>query len=161
MNLMTKSISITFGSLFIFPFVLMVYSLTPLIGRMKAIQIVGKLLSNYAAFGLNLFLPKIKSSEEYFIFQRKIKENYLYLGKLYDLQVRSETLDTIEFRVNYCPIAILLKRFGMPELRKYSCAGDWILAQKNKNYWTFKRDHTIGTGGNFCNHTYCRFVKEF
>lgn len=156
MNISTKSISVTFGFLFTFPFILMAYVFLPIFGRKKSISIVGKLLSQYASFVLSWFIPKIKSGADYFIFQQKIKRNYLVLRLINDLEIQQETNELIEFRVKFCPAATVLKKFGMADLCKYSCAGDWITAKKNQDYWTFKRDQTIGTGGKFCNHTYCR-----
>jgi hypothetical protein len=160
MNIPTKTVSVTFGALFTLPFILMVYALQPILGKKKTINIAGKMLSHYASIVLSLFIPKIKSPINYSEFQQKIKINYSVLGLLYDLTIQQETKDLIEFRVNFCPVSTVLKYFRMADLCKYSCAGDWLTAKNNRNYWIFKRDQTIGTGGKYCNHTYCGLVTN-
>ena len=152
----TKTISVTFGALFALPFVLMVFVLQPILGKKKAIKSAGKLLSHYSSFVFRLFIPASKSAGEYSFFQQKLKRNYLILASLNDLTIQQETKDLIEFRVNFCPVSMILRKFSMADLCKYSCAGDWITAKNNQNNWVFKRDQTIGTGGKYCNHTYCR-----
>lgn len=145
-----------FFFLFAIPFILQVYLLTPFFGKERAIQFVGRQLTLAASFVAKLIVPRINSKLDFSIFQQKIKRNFLFFGKLYHLRIAKETRNTIEFRFRFCPVTKIFTIFGLADLCKYSCAGDWRLAEKNKDYWTFNRDQTIGTGGTYCNHTYSR-----
>ena len=151
-----KMVLFSFFFLFTVPFILQVYVLTPFLGKERAIQIVGQQLTLAASFVAKLIVPRVNSKLDFSIFQQKIKRNFLFFGKLYHLRVVKETRDTIEFRFRFCPVSKIFTIFGLSDLCKYSCAGDWKLAEKNKDYWTFNRDQTIGTGGLYCNHTYSR-----
>jgi len=153
---MIKILSLLFFFLFTLPFVLQTYALTPLLGKKRAIRIVGKQLILAATLGAKLIVPRINSKLDFSIFKQKIKRNFLFFGKLLRLRIENETQDKIEFRFQFCPVTKMLTIFGLSDLCKYSCAGDWKLAKENKDYWTFARKQTIGTGGLYCNHTYSR-----
>lgn len=142
--------------MFTLPFVLQTYVLTPFLGKKRAVRIVGKQLVRAAALVAKLIVPRIDSKLDFSIFKEKIKRNFLFFEKLLRLRVENETQDKIEFRFQFCPVTEMLKLFGLSDLCKYSCAGDWKLAKENKEYWTFTRKQTIGTGGLYCNHTYAR-----
>ena len=156
MNMVIKILISLFFFLFTIPFILQVYILTPFLGKKRAIQIVGRQLTPAAALVAKLIVPRINSKLDFSLFQQKIKRNFLFFGQLYRLRIENETQDTIEFRFRFCPVANFFTIFGLSDLCKYSCAGDWKLAKENKDYWTFKRDQSIGTGGLYCNHTYSR-----
>jgi hypothetical protein len=153
---MIKILSLSFGFLVTLPFVLQTYVLLPLLGRKRAIRMVGKQLTSAAALGVKLLVPRINSKLDYSIFKQKVKRNFLFIGPLYRLRIENETQDKIEFRVQFCPVSKMLTIFGLSDLCKYSCTGDWKIAKENKEYWTFTREKTIGTGGLYCNHTYSR-----
>ncbi len=153
---MMKILSLSLGFLFTLPFVLQTYSLIPFLGRKKALHIVGRQLTSTAVLGLKILIPRINSKRDYSMFKEKVKRNFLFIGKLYHLRIENETLDKIEFRFQFCPVSTMLKIFGLSDLCRYSCAGDWEIAKENKEYWTFSREQTIGTGGRYCNHTYSR-----
>ena len=153
---MIKILSLLFVFIFTLPFVLQTYALTPFLGKKRAIRIVGKQLILAAALVAKLIVPRINSKLDFSIFKQKIKRNFLFFGKLLRLRIENETQDKIEFRFQFCPVTKMLTIFGLSELCKYSCAGDWKLAKENKEYWTFTREQTIGTGGSYCNHTYSR-----
>ena len=154
--MMIKIISLLFFFLFTIPFVLQTYALTLVLGKRRAIRIVGKQLTLAASLGAKLIVPRINSKLDFSIFKQKIKRNFLFFGKLHRLRIENETQDKIEFRFQFCPVSKMLTLFGLSDLCKYSCAGDWKLAKENKEYWTFTREQTIGTGGLYCNHTYSR-----
>ncbi|OPY89471.1 MAG: hypothetical protein A4E72_01090 [Syntrophus sp. PtaU1.Bin208] len=151
-----KILSLLLGFLFTAPFILSTYSLIPFLGRKKALRIVGRQLTSTAALGLKVLIPRIHSKRDYSIFKEKVKRNFLFVGRLYHLRIEHETGDKIEFRFHFCPVSTMLKIFGLSDLCRYSCAGDWEIAKENKEYWTFSRQTTIGTGGRYCNHTYTR-----
>jgi hypothetical protein len=153
---MIKILSLSLGFLFTLPFVLQTYSLIPFLGKKRAIRIIGKQLTSTAVLGLKLLIPRIHTKRDYSTFKQKVKRNFLLIGRLYHLKIEHETRDQIEFRFQFCPVSRMLTLFGLSDLCKYSCAGDWKIAKENKEYWTFSREQTIGTGGRYCNHTYSR-----
>ncbi|MDQ5985286.1 MAG: hypothetical protein CSYNP_00994 [Syntrophus sp. SKADARSKE-3] len=153
---MIKILSWLIVLIFTLPFVLQTYALKPFLGRKKAIRIVGKQLTVAAVLVAKLMVPRINSKLDFSIFKEKIKRNFVFFEKLLRLRIANETQDKIEFRFQFCPVTRMLTIFGLQELCKYSCAGDWKLAKENKEYWTFTREQTIGTGGLYCNHTYSR-----
>jgi hypothetical protein len=153
---MIKILSWFFVFLFVSPFVLQTYSLKLFLGKKRAIRIVGKQLTSAAALFAKLIVPRINSKLDFLIFKQKIKRNFLFFGKLHHLKIENETQDKIEFRFQFCPVSKMLTLFRLSELCKYSCAGDWKIAKENKEYWTFTREQTIGTGGLYCNHTYSK-----
>lgn len=153
---MIRSLSLFVIFLFTLPFILQTYILKPIIGKKRAIRIVGKQLILAGTLVAKLIVPHINSKLEFPIFKQKIKRNFLFFRKLLHLKIENETRDKIEFKFNFCPVAKILTTFGLSELCKYSCAGDWKLAKENREYWIFTREQTIGTGGSYCNHTYSR-----
>jgi len=154
--MMIKAFVLLFSFLFTLPFVLQTYALIPFLGKKRAIRMVGKQLTSAAATGSKLIVPRINSKQDFSIFKQKIKRNFLFFGVLHRLRIENETRDKIEFRFQFCPVTKAFTIFGLSELCKYSCAGDWKIAKENQEYWTFTREQTIGTGGSYCNHTYSR-----
>lgn len=142
--------------IFTLPFVLQTYTLTPFFGKQRSIRIVGKQLILAATLVAKVIVPRINSKLEFPIFKQKIKRNFLFFRELLHLEIENETQDKIEFRFQFCPVTKMLTIFGLSELCKYSCAGDWKHAKENKEYWIFTRKQTIGKGGSYCNHTYSR-----
>jgi hypothetical protein len=153
---MIRLLSLFVIFLFTLPFILQTYALRPILGKKGAIRVVGRQLILAGTLVAKLIVPHINSKFEFPIFKRKIKRNFLFFRKLLHLRIENETKDRIEFKFNFCPVAKILIVFGLSELCKYSCAGDWKLAKENKEYWIFEREQTIGTGGPYCTHTYLR-----
>ncbi len=44
----------------------------------------------------------------------------------------------------------------MSEIGPYLCQSDWEIAKENVDKWDFERNHQIGTGDKYCDHTYKR-----
>lgn len=153
---MIRLLSLFVVFVFTLPFVLQTYALKLFLGEKRAIRIVGRQLVLAGALVAKLIVPHINSKLDFPIFKQKIKRNFLFFSKLLHLRIENETQDKIEFKFKFCPVTKILTTFGLSELCKYSCAGDWKLAKENKEYWTFTREQTIGTGGPYCNHTYSR-----
>ncbi|HUN53742.1 MAG TPA: L-2-amino-thiazoline-4-carboxylic acid hydrolase [Smithella sp.] len=153
---MIKIFSWSVVFIFTLPFVLQTYALRAFLGEKRAIRIVGRQLTLAGALVAKLIVPRINSKQDFEVFREKIKRNFLFFDKFLCLRIENETQDKIEFRFQFCPVTKMLKIFGLPGICKYSCAGDWMLAKQNKEYWTFTRKQTIGTGGSYCDHTYSR-----
>lgn len=155
-KIMIKILSWLFVFIFTLPFVLQTYALRSFLGKKRAIQIIGKQLTSAGGLVAGLIVPRVNSKQDFAIFRGKIKRNFLFFEKFLRLRIENETQDKIEFRFQFCPVTKMLTIFGLPEICKYSCAGDWKLAKKNKENWKFTRKQTIGTGGSYCDHTYSR-----
>ena len=75
---------------------------------------------------------------------------------LYDIHVAYQDDDKIVLKYNNCPHCEAFCSFGLPEFGSYACDSDWVIADRNKNNWQFERNHQIGTGDSYCDHTYIR-----
>jgi hypothetical protein len=142
------------------PFMVGVMLLSLMMGRAKAVRIVGKLLTVAAKKFVDLAIPAIDSPDQFDGFRKKVKKNYAMYRILYDIKVTEENADTIQFSIHHCPFSKTLHRYGFYDLSKYACAADWLIAKENNDKWLFSRDHTIGTGGMFCNPRYSRKIKQ-
>ncbi|MFP4415747.1 MAG: L-2-amino-thiazoline-4-carboxylic acid hydrolase [Chitinivibrionales bacterium] len=83
-------------------------------------------------------------------------KQYLFtsLKSLYNFDVVEKNNTSIKFNVKNCPFAHALQSMGAPELGKFLCAGDFVVANHFKDTWKFKRTHSHGTDGQCCDHTY-------
>ncbi|MRR16055.1 MAG: hypothetical protein EG826_06335 [Deltaproteobacteria bacterium] len=142
--------------IFTLPFIVQTYALMLILGKQRAIRIVGRQLISAATLVSKVIVPRINSKLEFPVFKQKIKRNFLFFRRLLHLSIENETQDKIEFRFQFCPVSKMLMIFRLSDLCKYSCAGDWKHAKRNREYWIFTREQTIGTGGSYCNHTYSR-----
>jgi hypothetical protein len=140
------------------PFMIGVVLLSAITGRAKAVRIIGKLLTGAAKKFVVLAIPAIASPDEFDGFREKVKRNYARYRILYDIKVTEENADTIQFNIRHCPFSKTLHRYGFYDLSKYACAADWLIAKENTDKWLFSREHTIGTGGMFCNPRYSRKI---
>ncbi len=153
---MIKILSWLLVFIYTLPFILQTYALRSFLGKKRAIQITGRQLTSAGGFVAGLIVPRMSSKQDFAIFREKIKRNFLLFEKILRVRIENETQDKIEFRFQFCPVTKMLKIFGLSEICKYSCAGDWKLAKKNRGNWTFTRKQTIGTGGLYCDHSYSR-----
>jgi hypothetical protein len=155
-KMMIEILSWLFVFVFTLPFVLETYALGSFLGKKRAIQITGRQLTSAGGFVAGLIVPRVNSKQDFAVFREKIKRNFLLFEKILRVRIENETQDKIEFRIRFCPVTKMLTIFGLAGICKYSCAGDWKLAKKNRENWTFTRNQTIGTGGAYCDHTYSR-----
>jgi hypothetical protein len=155
-KIMIKLAALDFGFLFAVPFVVMTYGLMPVMGKARAIQKVGRLLTRVGAWLGGWFVPCAASTFEFDGFRRGLKKNISAVGSLWQMAIKREETDVIEFRFHYCPVSAVFRGVGLAGLSKYACAADLILAKKNRCLYEFSRDRTIGTGGAYCNPTYSK-----
>lgn len=155
-KIMIKILSWLLVFIYTLPFILQTYALGSFLGKKRAIQITGRQLTSAGGLVAGLIVPRVNSKQDFAIFREKIKRNFLLFEKILRVKIENETQDKIEFRIHFCPVTKMLTIFGLSGICKYSCAGDWKLAKKNKGNWEFSRKQTIGTGGSYCDHTYTR-----
>jgi hypothetical protein len=136
------------------PFTFSYFALSVLLGRRKALSLVGKALSNVSVMSLGTIIPEMHNNDSFSDFKSRIIRNFSNYKLLYDVEIQSESDDFVEFKVLNCPFTSALKNFGTPELCRFACAGDFIIAKRNRSRWKFSRTHSHGTDGICCNHTY-------
>src|SRR5512145_1927253 len=110
-----RIISLSIGAAFTIPFIFLAYALKPALGRKISVQFTGKLLSQTTAFAITLLIPRANETTDYSTFQKRIKRHFAFVERIYDLRIARETKDTVEFRINFCPVVKILRKFGMPE----------------------------------------------
>jgi predicted ArsR family transcriptional regulator len=72
------------------------------------------------------------------------------------IQVPHEDDDTLALKYANCPFCETFNLLGLPEMGAHVCQSDWEIAKDNADLWDFERSHQIGTGDEYCDHTYLR-----
>jgi hypothetical protein len=145
------------GILIAGPFCILAKTLSLFVGKQKAIELLGPLVTTVLRIIAEVSLiPKVHHPMEFGIFVNKMKRNIHNLRLLYDVSVEYEDNDTIVFIYKNCPHCQAFCSLGIPEFGPYACDSDWVIARKNAEMWSFKRSRQIGTGDTYCNHTYMR-----
>lgn len=141
------------GHAVMLPFSFSYFVLSKLLGRQKALAIVGKILTKVSVMSLGSIIPKMHDNN-FLDFKDKVIRNFCSHKLLYDVEVQSESNESVQFKILNCPFTSALKNLGTPELCRFACAGDFVIAKMNKNNWKFTRTHSLGTDGICCNHAY-------
>lgn len=140
----------------VLPFVTAVKMLSIVIGQQEAIRKIGPMATAFAKYTLKYWVPNMIGPEDFDSFPGKMKDNFKFWRPFYDIEVFEENRDVFKLYVSNCPVCEALNGFGLPELNRYVCEGDWAIARDNSEKWVFERAHQIGTGDRFCDHTYKR-----
>jgi hypothetical protein len=143
-------------ALFLSPLIVHVYLRSIFIGKKKAVAFAGPALTRAAKRSLRYWVPVIEGPEDFDRFAPAMKSRFRLWKPLFDIAILEETGDTFKIRVSNCPFYEVLVGAGLRELGPYVCAGDWAVARDNADKWSFDRKHQIGTGDDFCDHTYIR-----
>jgi hypothetical protein len=141
---------------FLSPLIVYTHILSAVVGRSKAVRIVGRSLTHAAKHSLKFWVPEIAHAEDFDEFVPKMKARFRLWRTLYDIDIVEETKDSIRLRVSNCPFCEILNGVGLKILSPYVCEGDWAIARENADKWCFQRNHQIGTGDSFCDHAYSR-----
>jgi len=154
---MKKQFRIMIGFIITIPFYILINVFSLFIGRKEAIKFWGPVVTFIVKIMAEISLiPKVKSYKEFDVFVAKMKRNISFLGILYDVSVTYEDNDTIILNYKNCPHCEAFFTLGLSELGQYACDSDWEIARDNSDLWDFERNNQIGTGDNYCNHTYKR-----
>lgn len=113
-------------------------------------------MTSLAKQSLKFWVPKLENAKDFDKFRAKMKANLWLWRPFFDIQITEETNDTFKLHLGNCPFCEVLNNVGLANLNPYVCDGDWVLARENKDKWIFDREHQIGTGDSFCDHTYRR-----
>ncbi len=155
-NMLKKSLRILVGLLIAFPFVLSTWFLSIFIGKKRSVEYVGPFLTKLAKFLVAISVPNIETPEEFELFKFRLKRRFSFWKPLYDISYIHEDTDSLKLNILNCPFCELFQKFGIMELGKYACEGDLAVALDNSEKWGFIRTTEIGTGGQYCDNTYCR-----
>jgi hypothetical protein len=147
-----------FVAVFLSPLIVHVYLRSIFIGRKEAIASAGPALTRAAKRSLRYWVPALERPEDFDRFAPSMKSRFRLWKPLFDIAVLEETRDKFKLRVFNCPFCEVLKASGLRELGPYVCEGDWVVARDNSDKWTFERERQIGTGDDFCDHTYMRKI---
>ena len=144
------------GVIIVLPTVVTVYALALFEGKKKAVTRCGPRLTAMAKWSLRFWVPKLNDASEFDFFAPRMRSRFWLWKPFYDITVVKEDANTFGLRVENCPFCEALNAFGLPALGPYVCQGDWEMAKEHADKWRFKREHQIGTGDDFCDHTYLR-----
>jgi hypothetical protein len=126
------------------------------LGKEKAVLYWGPFITSLAKRSLRFWTPEIETSSDFATFASKMKANFWLWRPFFDISVVEDTNDTLKIKVGHCPICEVFNMAGLPDLNPYFCQADWAKAEENRDKWMFEREHQIGTGDSFCDHTYKR-----
>jgi hypothetical protein len=138
------------------PLIVLIHLTTLFVGKRKAVLYWGPLITSLAKRSLRFWVPAIGSAKDFDTFPSKMKANFWIWRPFFDISVAEETNDAFKINVHNCPICVVFNMTGLSDLNPYLCKGDWVKADENKDKWLFEREHQIGTGDTFCDHTYKR-----
>ena len=144
------------GFMLVSPFGLMVSVFALFIGRQSAIKFWGPSLTLLAKRAVNFTVPKIESASEFDLFKSKLLANLESWKPLFDVSIAHQDKNTLKLHMTNCPFCEVSNHLGLSEFGPYICQGDWEVAKDNADKWDFERQHQIGTGDSFCDHTYKR-----
>jgi len=142
----------------VLPFIAFVQVMRLLVGKDKAVQLCGPYVTSVAKIFLKIILPQIERPEDFDLFRAKTKANFWMWKPLYDFDVEQDSADILQLKIRNCPFCELAALAGVPELNYHVCRGDWEFAKENEGKWKFEREHEIGKGDRFCDHTYKRIA---
>lgn len=146
----------TFGTIVLMPLIITFHVLRLTRGRDYAVRSCGHRATAMAKAALRSWVPDIKEPSEFDVFRAGLKGNFRFWQLLFDISVIRDDKDAISLKLTNCPFCEPLRKLGCPELARHVCQGDWEVARQNADKWVFSREHQIGTGDTFCDHTYSR-----
>lgn len=144
------------GLIVVSPFIVATKILSIFMGEDKAIDTIGPKLTKIAKSSLKHWVADIDNPQNFDQVATKMKKNFSIWKPFYDIEVSEETEDIFKLRVTNCPFCEALNKFGLSRLSAFVCEGDWAIAKDNEDKWIFERNHQIGTGNKYCDHTYKR-----
>ncbi len=145
------------GLHFALPFFIMVKIASLFIGKEKAIELLGPVVTSASKILGSIFMvPRIGSYADFDIFVSRMRRKIWFMKPLYDIAVFHLDRDKIVLNYANCPLCEGFSSLGLTELSPYLCQGDWEIAKDNADKWDFERTHQIVTGDGYCDHTYKR-----
>ena len=139
------------------PFYILFLILRLFLKRETATDLLRPAVKRYVALLAEItIIPQINTSADFDKFMKKLKRNINFFKPLYDIGIQHEDGDKIILCYSNCPHCEAFLSLGLPELSKAACDSDWVIADKNRDFWLFERNHQIGSGDMYCDHTYIR-----
>ena len=140
------------------PILIVVFITSIFTNREKAVIFWGPTLTSITKVTLRIFVPKIRSKDEFNHFKSKLKSYFWRWRVFFTVSVEKETDDLIKLKVLNCPFCEVIQFFGYKEMAPYVCKADWKLAKQYQKIWEFDRVNEIGKGDLFCDTTYKRKI---
>ncbi len=141
----------------IFPIASMVHICSVFMGKQKAIEFWGPSATLTAkVLGSIFMVPRINSPLKFDTFTSRMKTRIWLMKPLYDISIAYEDKDKIVLNYVNCPLCETFSALGVKEIGPHVCQSDWEIAKENADNWDFERNHQIGTGDEYCDHTYKR-----
>ena len=144
------------GLMVALPYGLAVWASALFVGRERAVAFWGSRVAAFAKRLVMLTLPRLENPSEFDQFGPRLKTNMRPWRSIYDFSVECVDRDTVQLLVSNCPFCEAFDTMGLSEIKPFVCQGDWEAAAVHSDKWTFEREHQIGTGDAFCDHTYKR-----
>jgi hypothetical protein len=141
---------------FLSPMIVFVYLTAIFIGKKRAAALVGPSLTRAAKRSLRYWVPRIDGPENFDKFAPAMKSRFRLWKPLFDIGIQEDSANVFRIRVSNCPFCEVLISAGLRDLAPSVCEADWAVARDNSDKWYFNREHQIGTGDAFCDHTYIR-----
>lgn len=148
------------GFVIALPYALAIWVSSPFVGKKRAVGFWGPRVTSLAKRVVVLSLPRIRNASEFDQFRLKLEANMRLWRSIYDVSVNRLDDDTVQLYITNCPFCETFDRLRLSEVKPFVCQGDWEAAEVHSDKWKFERDHQIGTGDAFCDHTYKRLRIE-
>lgn len=153
---MKKALRNALATILLSPFIILVYLTSVIAGKSKAISIWGPAATFISKQALTFWVPNMASADDFHNFAKKMRVNLRLWRPMYDVEIVHENEKSFGLRVLNCPYCEVLNSVGLADLSPFVCKGDWAKAEEHKDKWVFERNNQIGTGNDFCDHTYKR-----
>lgn len=157
---MKKLFRLGLGLMIAVPYGLAVRITALFVGKERAVAFWGPYVTALAKRLVALTLPRLKSASEFDQFGPTLKAKMRPWRPAYDFSVECVDEDTVQLLVRNCPFCEAFDALGLSEMNPFVCQGDWDAARVYADKWAFERQHQIGTGDAFCDHTYKRLKTE-
>jgi hypothetical protein len=156
---MKNQFRLSVGFIVVVPFALATHLLSLFLGKAKAVEKIGPLVTMFAKSIQQFFPPQIKNASEFDIFRTKIGENQKFWSLIYDYPIDYPDKNSVRLEIRNCPFAEATEILKISELGPYMCQGDREVAKDNAEKWNFERHFQIGTGDLICDFKYTRIQK--
>ena len=114
------------------------------------------LIIRTAKLFVGFVVPNIKSAADFDKLTDTITKRLQALWILYDVTFPEKNKNILKLHVVNCPVVEMAGRLGYRDIGPIICQGDWEVAKDNCDKWDFERQHQIGAGDSYCDHTYKR-----
>lgn len=139
------------GYVSMLPFAAAYHLITRFSTKEQALRLTGKALTYVSAMYLRTAIPLLRHPADFIKFKKAVPRNIGFFDILHEIHLSSESEVHFQLSIVNCPFTSALRGLHVPQLSKYACAADFVLAKENRERWIFSRTHSHGTDGQCCN----------